>query len=296
MNTTMNTPEFKIGCDPELFLMVEDQPLSAHGVIPGNKKKPYTVPHGAIQVDGLAVEYNINPVTVYPMTRHGAAAFVDTTTVVEDQLLSAVRKKHPDAHFDLTPAKDFGEEFMKAQPRSAKVLGCDPDFNAYTLEPNPRPDPGNVRSLGGHIHCGWGADIPVHNEEHMKICADFVRDLDQSIGIYMTIIDRDQRRRELYGKAGAFRPKPYGVEYRTPSSVWLVSRMFKKHIFLLLNQTISEKIQRGSLNWTDDARRIIDEGDVDAAWKVAEERFPVSVYAELLNWELRKKNLEVKDV
>ena len=34
-------------------------------------------------------------------------------------------------------------------------------------------------------------------------------------------MDTDQKRRTLYGKAGAYREKSYGVEYRTLSSFWL---------------------------------------------------------------------------
>ena len=32
--------------------------------------------------------------------------------------------------------------------------------------------------------------------------------------------DSSNERRELYGQAGRFRPKPYGIEYRTPSNFW----------------------------------------------------------------------------
>jgi len=114
---------------------------------------------------------------------------------------------------------------MAALPDTAKELGCDPDYNAYTLLPNPRPDGERpFRTAAGHVHVGWGADIPVDNSEHMEICASFVKMMDATVGMYMTFIDREPRRRELYGKAGAFRPKSYGVEYRTPSNAWIWNR------------------------------------------------------------------------
>jgi hypothetical protein len=33
-------------------------------------------------------------------------------------------------------------------------------------------------------------------------------------------MDDGEERKKLYGKAGAMRIKPYGVEYRTPSNWW----------------------------------------------------------------------------
>jgi len=43
--------------------------------------------------------------------------------------------------------------------------------------------------------------------------------------------DNDDRRRELYGKPGSFRPKPYGVEYRVLSNMWLKSISTQKFVF-----------------------------------------------------------------
>jgi len=228
--------EFLIGCDPELFLEVDGKPLSAHGVIPGTKAKPHPVPSGAIQVDGLAVEFNTDPVRV-----DNFEAFNSNVVRVMKELYEEVRKTHPDARFKIEPVQDFGLDFIEAQPDEAKELGCDPDWNAYTLKPNPRPD-GKVsfRTASGHLHVGWGADIPAEHEDHLKICSGFVKMLDATVGIFMTYIDRDPRRRELYGKAGAFRPKSYGVEYRTPSNVWLQEKSYRKCVFALLRYAISQ--------------------------------------------------------
>jgi hypothetical protein len=45
--------------------------------------------------------------------------------------------------------------------------------------------------------------------------------LDLRLAVPSLIWDKDKKRRLLYGKAGCFRPKPYGMEYRTLSNAWL---------------------------------------------------------------------------
>jgi hypothetical protein len=47
--------------------------------------------------------------------------------------------------------------------------------------------------------------------------------MDLFVGCPMIEFDKDTGRRELYGKAGAFRKKSYGVEYRTASNAWIES-------------------------------------------------------------------------
>lgn len=228
---------FSIGCDPELFLIDRTgKPLSAYGVVKGTKKEPFKVERGAYQVDGMALEFNTDPVPA-----NGAFdQFNGNITAVLKRLKEDVKAAgYKTAKFNISPVQDFGEEIMAAQPDEAKELGCDPDWCAYTKEPNPRPD-GDVtfRTASGHIHVGWGADIPVDHPDHIEICSDFVKCLDATVGMFMTIIDTDPRRRELYGKAGAFRPKPYGVEYRTPSNLWLTHVARRRIIYKLVNVAI----------------------------------------------------------
>lgn len=249
---------FTFGCDPEVFLKKNGKPASAYGLIPGDKKNPHKTPGGAIQVDGMAAEFNIEPVP---------ASDFETFNARVIQQIKEIRARVPGYNINVAPVQDFGEEFLASQPDEAKELGCDPDYDAYTLAPNPRPDGERpFRTGAGHVHIGWGADIPVDNEEHIEICANFVKILDATVGLFMTMIDDEPRRRELYGKAGAFRPKPYGVEYRTPSNVWIVNRDYRRAVFTLMNTaTYLATTPFPSREDFAEIQRIINEGDKKAA-------------------------------
>src|SRR3546814_6507370 len=50
------------GCDPEVFILDEyGAPVSPEDFLPGTKEEPYKVNKGAVQVDGMAGEFNIDP-------------------------------------------------------------------------------------------------------------------------------------------------------------------------------------------------------------------------------------------
>ncbi len=54
--------EVLVGADPEVFVKdASGQNVSGHGMVPGTKKKPHPVRSGAGQVDGTALEFNIEP-------------------------------------------------------------------------------------------------------------------------------------------------------------------------------------------------------------------------------------------
>ncbi len=57
----MSSNKIAIGCDPETFLKRHGEYISAFGMFPGTKNEPYKVNKGAIQVDGFALEFNIDP-------------------------------------------------------------------------------------------------------------------------------------------------------------------------------------------------------------------------------------------
>jgi hypothetical protein len=264
----MTTATFTIGCDPEVFLTKNGKPASAYGLLKGTKKEPFPTKGGAYQVDGMAAEFNIDPVE-FPDLSWLPDTFDEWNEKILLQL-KAIRKALPkDYSLKIDPVMEFGKEFLDQQPDEAKELGCDPDYCAYTLLPNPRPDGEKTfRTGAGHIHIGWGSDIPVDNQEHIEICAGFVKSLDATVGLFMTYVDRDPRRRELYGKAGAFRPKPYGVEYRTPSNVWIRNKDYRRMIWILVKEAIDchkRQYSQKSICNLENVQEVINSGDYRSA-------------------------------
>lgn len=212
-----------VGADPELFIKVgEGKYRSAHGVIPGTKKEPHKVRAGAVQVDGLALEFNIDPAK-------DENEFVGNISTVLSELRNMVPEEY---EFDFVPTANFHPAHLKKQPEEAMELGCEPDYNAYTMEENPRPDGTvNFRTAAGHIHIGFTEGADPSSEEHMMRCATLVKQLDVYLGVPSLFWDADRKRRSLYGKAGAFRPKSYGVEYRTLSNAWLKREDLVQYVY-----------------------------------------------------------------
>lgn len=215
-----------IGCDPEVFATKNGKFRSAHGLVPGTKEEPYRVENGAVQVDGMALEYNIDPVDN-----------VEDFVHFNQSVLAQLKAMLPKYELAVTPACKFNGNHFRRQPDEAKMLGCTPDFNAYTLKENPIPDnKTTLRTASGHIHVGFCEDADITSRDHMVRCATLVKQLDMYLGLPSVLFDPDTTRRKMYGLAGAFRPKPYGVEYRVLSNAWLLSEERMRFVF---NQTIT---------------------------------------------------------
>jgi len=187
--------------------------VSAHGAIPGTKFEPFKVRNGAVQVDGNALEFNIEPAA-------SAEQFVGNVLDVFEQMKAMV----PGYNVVVEPIAVFDDAYFASLPDEAREIGCQPDWNAYTGEQNVRPESkASIRAAGGHIHLGWTKDVDPFDPNHFDDCRAVVKQLDHFLGTYSLCWDKDSTRRGMYGKAGAFRPKPYGVEYRTLSNAWLKS-------------------------------------------------------------------------
>lgn len=214
-----------IGCDPELFVTQAGKFRSAWGLIPGTKEKPHPVKDGAVQVDGMALEFNIDPVRT-------ADDFVSKINSVMGQMKEMIPA---DYDFAVVPSAKFNGNHFRIQPEEAKELGCTPDFNAYTMRENEKPDnKTTMRTAAGHIHIGFlpeGQEVDPNSDEHMTRCATLVKQLDFYLGLPSIAFDKDKQRRKMYGAGGCFRPKPYGVEYRVLSNAWLLSEDRMRFVF-----------------------------------------------------------------
>ena len=212
----INGVEFTIGADPEIWVKAKGGVVkSAYGLIPGTKKEPFRVQKGFVQVDGMALEFNIDPVS-------NLDQFNENIDTVMGCLNVLIGKHH---EVEISPVAEFGAEYILGQPHEARVLGCDPDYNAYTGEPNPVPNADTpFRTASGHIHIGWTKDVNPLDPSHFEACCWLTKALDAYLGLPSMVWDRSEaavKRRTLYGKPGAFRPKPYGMEYRVLSNSWL---------------------------------------------------------------------------
>lgn len=202
-----------IGCDPELFLKdKQGKFIASCDKIGGTKEAPLQIvglPKGfAVQEDNVAVEFCIPPA-------HSKVEFVSNISDVIAEIRS--RYVNPiglELAFGVA-SHNFTPDQLEHE--KAKVFGCDPDYNVYTMQENVKPESTEgLRTAGGHIHFGW--DAPNDPSRH-----SLVRAADICLGLPSLFLDDDVKRRLMYGKAGAFRIKPYGVEYRTLSNFWVKS-------------------------------------------------------------------------
>lgn len=248
----INGIEVTLGADPEIFVGRAGQFFSAHETaIEGNKKDPMPVNKGAVQIDGMALEFNIDPASNYQ-------EFQENLDVVQAQLAQLLQ---PGMEFLDVASVIFSAEFLKDIPYENVRLGCEPDYNGYMVAKNPAPDQNALmRTAGGHVHIGGIGPSEDNRRKHLPNMARLTRLMDEEVGVYSTLWDKDDRRRALYGKAGCYRPKPYGMEYRSMSNAWLFSKKVTEFVF---NATI-DAVQRyldGDDVKSEQAREIMNNSD-----------------------------------
>lgn len=216
---------FLLGSDPELMLVnrVTGSLVSAIPVIDGTKEAPMRIPNGQVIHDNVNLEFGIDPASTED-------EWVDRTGAV----LKHIDGMLPDPlEMRVIASADFPE--VELQDPKAKEFACDPDFDPYDFVINFIPDDAadaTLRSCGGHVHIGDD-----YVAENMDRQSESAKVMDIFLGIPSLLIDKDptsHRRRKLYGKAGAHRPKDYGVEYRAIGNFWIAGPNLTRLVYKLV--------------------------------------------------------------
>ena len=201
---------YTLGADPEFFIEKEKELYSIEGLLGGTKQNPkYLDDLGVykVQEDNVAAEYNIPPC----QTKDD---FIESILTPQRMIMKIIGTDK----FNISLKASGNFPLKQLNTEQAQTFGCDPDYNAWTLTMNeaPRCNDASFRSCGGHIHFGYKTENPLE-------IADKIKAMDHFLGVWSVIADQDQKRKQLYGKAGAFRLQPHGGEYRTLSNFWIFS-------------------------------------------------------------------------
>ena len=275
----MKIDNYLIGSDIEVFIKNKDNNkyVSAAGdkfsnylpIVPGTKLNPYYIDDDkqyAVETDNVSVEFLIPP------TRD-CDKFIGSINYMMQYIKGML-------HMGLIPVAESSAVFDKDQleTEQATMFGCDRDLNAWTKTFNPKPNCNtNLRSNGFHIHVGY--DNP-----NKETSIELIKAMDLYVGLGTIFVDKDIKRRKLYGKAGSFRFKPYGVEYRTPSSFMISHDDYIKYVvdntvkaIEFINNGFTVSNEQGTL-----IQKAINENNVDIANKIYE------TFTEITNEEIKQ--------
>ena len=230
----------KIGCDPEGFIVDPNGDfISAYGIIPGDKKDPFKVDGGAVQVDGMALEFNIDPASTED-------EFVGNIKKVITQVTEMVHDASPDLSIRWTPIARFKNTIWEVSPEQCKILGCDPDYNIHgEINENPilKLENTPIRTAAGHIHIGFRDTLiedPM-DKDHFDTCLYLAQGFFNShVPSYIPHLPEEEERMKYYGAWGSFRPKKYGVELRSPSNIWVAKEETQRKIYRETRNTFND--------------------------------------------------------
>jgi len=250
-----------IGSDPEMFLYSNE--LNKHvpvcGLIGGTKHepKPITNDGHAIQEDNVAVEFCIPPCKT-------VNEFVENITFVKNYIQDTILNEKK-LTLDCVSSVEFTYDDLNSE--QAQTFGCDPDFNAYTFDQNVI-DKESVspflRSAGFHIHIGY--DKPT-----VECSIELVKAFDLFVLVPSILMDEDTNRRQLYGKAGSYRFKSYGVECRGLGGYFVRNEELTKWVAEQTLKAIEFVNEGGIITNESDIQECINTSNKDLAKEIMED-------------------------
>lgn len=232
-----------VGGDPEFFLKDKNtgEFVSVTDFkVPGTKEQPYKVKGGAVQKDGTALEVNIDP----------ASTSKEFCTNLKTVITEAQGLLPDHVALEFVPTVHYKEDYFKKIPKKALELGCNPDYqstNGGWANAPPKPI-GTMRTGSGHIALGWGDSYDVQDATHFNDCCQMAQRLNLFYEPFVKFWDYDTERHNLYGYGGAFRPKPFGVEFRSLSNAWVGQEKLWPWIFESAKWVFNHALEGGEID------------------------------------------------
>lgn len=216
------------GSDPEFMIKDGQQFKSAIDVVKHPSTSPLVIDGGDYYYDNVLAECTIKPATTKEeAVSNIGAAIKNFKNIVAPYSLEAIA------------SADYPRDQL--DNIVAKTAGCAPESCAYLMREVKSPaeiiESGTLRTGGGHIHLGH--KILRNGGPEAVFC---IYAMDLFLGLPSLIMDKDptsKRRRLIYGKAGRFRTKPYGVEYRTLGNFWLASPTLVELIYDISSRVVN---------------------------------------------------------
>lgn len=263
--------DFLLGADPE-FIIIDPSgaPVSSEGLIGHGKDSPIAIDEEVgVHEDNILVEFNIAPATssIDFLKKNVKALYLINLLFLKDKNLLISQDCYA----------DFDPQYLDTE--QAQAVGCSPEFDAISgdiLDPPVFEDGSTGRSAGGHVHIGYP-------NENLVDSMMIVKMLDLHLGVPSLVLDKDTKRRRLYGKASSYRRNEgLKVEYRTLSNFWLFNKKFIEWVYEVCAKVVNEVLSGTVID--DDtymrARQVINTNDKAAAEELIIENALLMPYGE----------------
>jgi hypothetical protein len=244
--------EVFVGIDSEFFFVDDAGVVPAHLLLP-SKNKPKVIHKdrtGASQKSaGKGVEFHYDGIQAEfsAVESQTAAQVVKRIQVAMNYAQHIAEERGLEVSLQGSIPVDISK--FPEYPPDAVEFGCDIDFISWLdgIE-NPThcvPEEHDVRYAGTHLHLGVPEEetnkalIRTLLEPESRI--EVVKSLDYLVGNTAVLLDQcphSTLRRQLYGKAGTFRPTDYGVEYRVLSSFMMISPHLLPTLWALARESV----------------------------------------------------------
>jgi hypothetical protein len=200
--------------DPKATVIDRARDIMRVHEVTGSKDSPVFLPNGAsIHPDSAGVEFTTHPA---PDADAFENEYQTSLMLAQDMLGMELVPIDTYDVSELTDALAAVSPFGHHVVRAIMEIGCDPDFIDGAIRHVPRAIKiAPVRELGGHLHIDTTQDAGV-----------VANALAEALAPYHTGDESS-----WYRRPGVYRPKPYGLEYRSLGASWLASSETRNAVF-----------------------------------------------------------------